>query len=375
MPFTSYFPHVDIHELLFLDLLHQIIKGTFKDHLVTLVEEYIKIANTPLEAAAILAYIDHRIAAMPPFPGRGFKQWTGDDSKALMKVYLPAIARHVPPQMVQTLAAFMEFFYYVQCSVIDKDTLLKIDAAVTSYHMEREIFCTVREFGASNGLCLLITESKHIKAALGQMLLINEHLDKLAATQVDFQAWGMLKDLLFNINEEEDSDVVDSPDVLTEVLWNLSHLTTEELNVPPEDVELQHCPQYHGKVIVYPLAVAMYYAPSDLSGVGGLHWECIHAMADWHRSGPCYDCVFCEADGLHVTCVWLFFSLQHENKYYLYALVTWFSSTGMWIVQLDLDAAGKHIIAHLIGSSNSLNIYPTFFVNKYTDHHVHEIAF
>ena len=34
-----------------------------------------------------------RIAAVPPFPalrrfpeGRGFKQWTGDDSKALMKV-------------------------------------------------------------------------------------------------------------------------------------------------------------------------------------------------------------------------------------------------------------------------------------------------
>jgi hypothetical protein len=37
--------------------------------------------------------IPHRIAAVPPFPclrrfpeGRGFKQWTGNDSKALMKV-------------------------------------------------------------------------------------------------------------------------------------------------------------------------------------------------------------------------------------------------------------------------------------------------
>lgn len=36
-----------------------------------------------------------RIAAVPSYPGlrrfpegRGFKQWTGDDSKALMKVYL-----------------------------------------------------------------------------------------------------------------------------------------------------------------------------------------------------------------------------------------------------------------------------------------------
>lgn len=40
-----------------------------------------------------LVLISHRIATVPVFPGlrrfpegRGFKQWTGDDSKALMKV-------------------------------------------------------------------------------------------------------------------------------------------------------------------------------------------------------------------------------------------------------------------------------------------------
>ncbi|KAJ7589439.1 hypothetical protein C8J56DRAFT_889002 [Mycena floridula] len=51
-----------------------------------------------------------KIAAVPPFPGlrrfpegRGFKQWTGDDSKALMKVYLPAISGHVPAQMVRAI--------------------------------------------------------------------------------------------------------------------------------------------------------------------------------------------------------------------------------------------------------------------------------
>ncbi|KAK0432234.1 hypothetical protein EV421DRAFT_2024116 [Armillaria borealis] len=449
-------------------------------------------ANTPPEAAAILADIDCRIAAVPPFPGRGFKQWTGDDSKALMKVYLPAIAGHVPPQMVRVLAVFMEFCYYVRRSVIDEDTLLKIDATVMLFHKEREIFHTVgvhkdevcsdsthvdafslpqqhalshyrhliQEFGAPNGLCSSITESKHIKAvkepwrrsnhfeALGQMLLINERLDKLAAAWVDFQMWGMLKDSLFssvNINEEDDGDAVDSPDVLAKVKlartpvpaakapWNLSLLvqrlglpqlpeliqhflyeqTTEELDIPLEDVELRHCPQYHGKFTVYPSSVAMYYAPSDLSGLGGLHQEHIHAMSAWRRDGARYNCVFCEADGdskgfrgLHVACVWLFFSLRHENKYYPCALVTWFSSvsnepcpeTGMWIVWLDLDAAGKCIMsvvhldsilrgAHLIGvtgkervpkglkPSDSLDIYPTFFVNKYVDHHTHEIAF
>ncbi|KAG6804868.1 hypothetical protein H0H92_001917, partial [Tricholoma furcatifolium] len=92
-PFTHSFPRADIHELLAPDLLHQLIKGTFKDHLVTWVNDYLDHVHTPAEAAKIVADIDRRIAAVPPFPGlrrfpegRGFKQWTGDDSKALMKV-------------------------------------------------------------------------------------------------------------------------------------------------------------------------------------------------------------------------------------------------------------------------------------------------
>ena len=63
---------------------------------------------------------------------------------------------------------------------------------------------TTSHFGAPNGLCSSITESKHIKAvkqpwrrsshyeALGQMLLTNQHLDKLAAAHVNFTHCGML---------------------------------------------------------------------------------------------------------------------------------------------------------------------------------------
>ena len=65
----------------------------------------------------------------------------------------------------------------------------------------------IREFGAPNGLCSSITESKHIKAvkepwrqsnrwnALGQMLLTNQRLDKLAAARVDFKTRGMLRNI------------------------------------------------------------------------------------------------------------------------------------------------------------------------------------
>ncbi|GBE78451.1 hypothetical protein SCP_0113400 [Sparassis crispa] len=95
VPFTNDFPRADIHELLSPDLLHQLIKGTFKDHLVDWVEQYLQIKYGKRKAKEIMADIDQRIAAVPAFSGlrrfhegRGFKQWTGDDSKALMKASL-----------------------------------------------------------------------------------------------------------------------------------------------------------------------------------------------------------------------------------------------------------------------------------------------
>ena len=59
-PFTSYFPRADIHELLTPDLLHQLIKGTFKDHLVTWVTEYLELTHGKTRAAVILVDIDRR---------------------------------------------------------------------------------------------------------------------------------------------------------------------------------------------------------------------------------------------------------------------------------------------------------------------------
>jgi hypothetical protein len=40
--FMMQFPRADIHENLTADLLHQVIKGAFKDHLVAWVEDYLQ---------------------------------------------------------------------------------------------------------------------------------------------------------------------------------------------------------------------------------------------------------------------------------------------------------------------------------------------
>ncbi|KAG1792906.1 uncharacterized protein HD556DRAFT_1432393 [Suillus plorans] len=233
VPFTNDFPRADIHELLAPDILHQLIKGMFKDHLVEWVGQYLELMHGKTRAKAILDDIDRRIAAAPPFPGlrhflqgRGFSQWTGDDSKALMKVYLPAIEGHVPDDMVWAFRALLEFCYIVRTDVVTDDTLTELKDALRRFHTYRTIFQTtgvrfdislpqqhslvhyellIQMFGAPNGLCSSIMESKHIKAvkqpwrrsskynALSQMLLANQRLDKVAAARVDFTMRGMLK--------------------------------------------------------------------------------------------------------------------------------------------------------------------------------------
>lgn len=128
--------------------------------------------------------------------------------------------------MVKALTAFLDFCYLVRRNVITEATLDEIDDALARFHLHRQVFeetgvrmkaislprqhsmvhyrHLIELFGAPNGLCSSITESKHIKAvkepwrrsshfeALGQMLVTNQRLDRLASSRVDFTAREML---------------------------------------------------------------------------------------------------------------------------------------------------------------------------------------
>ena len=66
--FTSEFPRADIQRMLSLDILHQLIKGGFKDHLVDWVEKYLFHTHSKSSAEKILDNIDQRYVACPLLP-------------------------------------------------------------------------------------------------------------------------------------------------------------------------------------------------------------------------------------------------------------------------------------------------------------------
>ncbi|KAI0631782.1 hypothetical protein C8Q77DRAFT_1272685 [Trametes polyzona] len=540
VPFTQDFPHADVHELLSGDLLHQLIKGTFKDHLVTWVGEYLVHEHGKTRGKEILDEIDRRSIFHPshasfppalfvPLPLSSKRVTSRDEMCCMNRTSKVPFTTRGNSSIVSgrfsrmPVSAPMAFL-----------SLVSTPSTITPQH--------IRNFGAPNGLCSSITEAKHIKAVkeswrrsnryepLGQMLVTNQRLEKLSAARADFTARGMLTgtclgdalDSLGQTNpqnsvensrdlhedvalseddpyvdpldpddaEDEDEEhldepsfwqpgeqrddgstdsrssnrlhtpesdnndaadgngVVEGPRVNGYVVLPRKHKHRypryledlgEYINVPdltilvsrflfqqdnpdaevPNDTVLPTAGLRSYRVRVYHSAIATFYAPSDPSGIGGMHREHIRTTPSWRKGPPRYDCAFIGKDphevgfrSLHAARVRLFFSvllparLDSAQEWVPCALVEWFSEvgdepdedTGLWVVEPDLDASGGRVrdvvhiqtllrAAHLIPvfgpdptpphiqQHEVLDSYRAFYVNKYADHHAHEIAF
>lgn len=144
-----------------------------------------------------------------------------------------------------------------------------------------------------------------------------------------------------------------------------------------------------------------------------MHREFIQANPTWKKDQGHHDCIYVMGDpnqdgfsGLLVAHVHIFLSFKIEEVPYSCALVRWFSTysdspckdTGFWRVQPDFDMQGQHVCsiiyintiirsAHIMGVAgshilpsnfthhNSLYSFQLYFINKYADHHAHELVF
>jgi hypothetical protein len=179
----------------------------------------------------------------------------------------------------------------------------------------------------------------------------------------------------------------------------------------PDDVETQV--NFSGKIHVFHSAIARFYAPSDLCGLCGMYRERIRCNPSWYGH-PRHDTAFVVEDedqpgmqGMHIARIRLLFSFtdyetNEDGEQIQCALVSWFvpasdqhdPDTGMWtvkpegtrtrrpvqVIPLKSIARGAHLLPKYgvgmlpdyVTHINALDVFHSYFVNPYIDHHCHE---
>ena len=148
--------------------------------------------------------------------------------------------------MVHCFCTFLKFCYIAHSDTITEQTIERLEDTLTHFHQYCLIFqdtgvcfnisllcqhsmahysMLICLFGAPNSLCSSITESKHIEEVKGpwqwsnrynvifQMLVTIQCHEKLAASQADFEAWGMLN-----------GNILDTYNLLLGMLYAISTL-------------------------------------------------------------------------------------------------------------------------------------------------------
>ena len=183
---------------------------------------------------------------------------------------------------------------------------------------------------------------------------------------------------------------------------------------PPSssDVTLEECPPFDSNISVYHIMTAVFYSPSDPCSIRGMRHESIRSTPCWRKGAPRRDTVFVECDatipgvhGLDVVRLLALFSFVWRGQYYPCALVRWFTHAaeeadigmGMWVVQPDNNDNGSPAVgvihldsvlcaAHLmpvfgdqfipigLTPDRTLDVFQSFYINRYIDYHAFELT-
>ncbi|KAG8778625.1 hypothetical protein FRC12_024886 [Ceratobasidium sp. 428] len=244
-PFWIDLPYVDISTCLAPDLLHQLDKGVFGDHII----RWTTILLSSNE-------LDRRTKGMPRFQklrhfARGISvisQWTGKEAKALGRTFMSIVAGHENSRLVKAVKSITDFMARAHKPEVTEGDLAAMTEDIIDFEHSRKVFIgkkkgmvknekafnkirkihmlthygyLIRELGAPEGYNTEITERLHIDFVKKPWATTNHvnPIQQMVAHLENREAWSLLRAYMHDtglvpdprfqaveVDDEDDSD-------------------------------------------------------------------------------------------------------------------------------------------------------------------------
>jgi hypothetical protein len=141
-PFWADLPHTNIFSCLTPDILHQLHKGVFKDHLMEWCLKLVKHLEGSVDC------VDYRYKAMPNHSSlRHFaagvtrlKQTTAHEHREMQNVFTAVMAGLVPENVLPAILAVIDFIHFARLPVHTTETLALLEEALDRFHEHKHVF-------------------------------------------------------------------------------------------------------------------------------------------------------------------------------------------------------------------------------------------